>query len=246
MRQIKRSKPIDAMGTLEWTAVEFTDDERQQLSEHNGDLIKSGLIVSYLNMRSDAEPPFSDRVCSLRDEYAAFLESGGFPNPGRLIAQNGAAWRYLAESTSVDDLGENEVMSRGETFISHRVSDEPLSKNWFFFKIYRCCGFFLSEDDIERKFDLAARLGDLLAQLEIRHQHLRNVERGLGTVGSASDGGRARSAIYAENRRVVLQEMSRLIGNGLSARSAADLLARRGVGTSRPANQSLWRNHNRK
>ena len=245
MESRKQSKPIDVMNTLDWTEVIFTPEEKKRLDAHGGDLLKSGLLDAWINAFPPPPKPFSERVAILQGEYADLIVLADLPDPRRQVIICGEDWRYAEADVSLDDLNGGEALGWGITVCRRQSEKIPLSRPWFYVKIYDLCESFLFESDLERKFDLAGRLGDLLATLAMRVQQLRNATRGEGLVANASKGGQARSADHLDQRVAVMDEMHRLIELGHTVSRAAALAAKNRIGTSQGNNRSLWYRYNK-
>jgi len=233
---------IDTMGTLNWTEVVLTPAEKRLLAEHNNDLIKSGLVADWINAQPLEPELFSSRVARLKDEYADLLVQGELPDPRRKVVVSGDDWRYADDAMTLDDLREGEALTWGETQCRKLTNNTPLSRQWFFVKIYDTCVHFLAETDAERKLDLAARIGDLLATLELRHQHLGNATRGEDVLNGARDAAQQRNLKHMPIREARFARMRNLV-HKIGVENAARQCEAEGLGGWQ-AIKKQWNRHN--
>lgn len=88
--------------------------------------------------------------------------------------------------------------------------------------------------------------GYFTAQLDHRKAAEADYVRGRKSVDSGKRGGAARKFAAAPRTLHILSEMQKLVDRGHSARRAAELVAKKGIGASTEANKKLWARHSKK
>lgn len=156
----------------------------------------------------------------------------------RVLHTDDGSWRYFK---SPDDIKRGEKLSFGSFYI--RSQTEPLSEPYEIAELIASAGSFLQvyeEGKLDSAVTYCAVYVTRRANFLSRASFYSRVERGKKVHEGASAGGRTTSAMSASKTKAVLLEMQRLIDDGKSVSRAAEITARKNIGTSKGANRRLW------
>lgn len=199
-----------------------------------------------------ADDSFQHRPDGVREELGGdeLQRLYGIWTDGIPLHDDGEFWAGIEDTLrNCDELMQSEGWIRKDNradFPSHRNS-EPFSSLWYAGQIGFICWFLLN---VHRKNEPntvlisdAIRLGRMLEQYEWRNAHKPSITRGRSVRKGAKTGGDMRRNKLEPDTKMRLYEMRRLIEKGHSQSSAADALARQGIGISKSANLKIWQRH---
>ena len=192
----------------------------------------------------DVQPGFDQRLGVLEGQLVRLLAGRDQPHPHRLVLGTGKDWRYLPEDPAARRLPENrprDGRSLNPGWAFTLGTSAVFSDAWFAAALCRDISFYRNTS-AEARPQMAFRIGHLLATWQSR-VHFYDVGRGKKTKASAGKGGQTSAAAHAARRNAILDEMRPLVESGHSVSRAADIVACRGLGTSREANRALWKRH---
>jgi hypothetical protein len=134
----------------------------------------------------------------------------------------------------------------GRDFPSNRKT-EPFSELWYAGKIGFQCWNLLTWHRENGPNEIALSqtlyLGRLLAEAEWRTAFKPSIVTGQDVRSGAKLGGEMRAEKFAPQTAVVIKEIRILKEQGHTISRAAELVAKRGIGTSADANRKLWSRH---
>jgi hypothetical protein len=134
----------------------------------------------------------------------------------------------------------------GRDFPSNRKA-EPFSELWYAGKIGFECLHLLTWHRENGPNEIALSqtlyLGRLLAEAEWRTAFKPSIVTGQDVRSGAKLGGEMRAEKFAPQTAVVIKEIRILKEQGHTISRAAELVAKRGIGTSAEANRKLWSRH---
>jgi hypothetical protein len=131
----------------------------------------------------------------------------------------------------------------GKRRFPHDRDCEPFSDLWYAGLIGELCWRFLNYREFsngEAGLQQAMSIGVRYTEWEWRAKYRRNIVRGAKNLKASQQGGAIRAGVLDEETRRIIAEMRRLRAEGHTIKGAAEAAARRGVGTSGPANRAAW------
>jgi hypothetical protein len=142
--------------------------------------------------------------------------------------------------------GWNRKAGNGRDFPGDRTA-EPFSELWYAGKIGFECWNLLTwhreKGPNEIALSQALYLGRLLTEAEWRTAFKPSIDTGRPVLSGAKRGGEMRARKFAPHTAKVVEEMRQLKEQGHSIKRAAELVAKRGTGTTAEANRKLWSRH---
>jgi hypothetical protein len=142
--------------------------------------------------------------------------------------------------------GWNRKAGNGRDFPGDRTA-EPFSELWYAGKIGFECWNLLTWHRENGPNEIALSqtlyLGRLLAEAEWRTAFKPSIVTGQDVRSGAKLGGEMRAEKFAPQTAVVIKEIRILKEQGHTISRAAELVAKRGIGTSADANRKLWSRH---
>lgn len=182
-------------------------------------------------------------VNGLEAKLGAELIKAGWPDPGKRIWLEDGQWRCVHET---DPEQIKSCLRNGEANwcgLAYTLQNaETLSPIWC--KATLCKNIRsvrVARDKMERERATLV-LGMNISAIRSRGL-LPDVSRGKKTKRAASGGGQERARRNAQRNQEILAEMVRLKSSGKSVTRAAELAAKKGYGTSKTGNLSIWYRH---
>lgn len=235
-----------AANPLVWERVKIAEDELSELwmdtaKIENSDQAKQAAHDS----QADNFWPFIKDFANFCDEK---LRENGFPRAAEMVRHDGAGkwWFHPPDSPKHPPKGETWTFVCGYA-LAEKFADD-FSDAWYAGRIGWKCRMALEHfrnGDAGKPFlfIMLFEIATLRTDWRWRRGNKPSIITGRGVRKGGKLGGEMRSKKYAPDTDIRVSEMRRLILEGHSKSSAADALARRGIGKSRAANLKLWQRH---
>ena len=219
-------------------------DDMHTLTRHQIDLdAASPELLAW--MEEGRTLAFRDWLAKQQQACEQYLVENGWPAPGLPIIHDGVTWRARPEDVepTLDGLRNvlrpGERLTQGATFI--RKTAAPFSHAWFALRLFEAARDVRRLEPSDRDWAIF-KLGHLFSTARSRAL-FGSVTKAKKNPRDARAGGIATGAATRERTGEILAEMQALVLKGHSVTRAADLVARRGLGTSAAANRKLWSRH---
>jgi hypothetical protein len=191
---------------------------------------------------------FWPSIEELANQCDEILKENGFPGAAEMVRHDGAGnwWQHLPDAPKRPPTGETWKFTRGYALAQDFA--DGFSDAWYAGRIGFQCRLALEhfrkgEAGQPFLFGMLFEIATLRTDWQWRRGHKPSIVTGRGVRKGGKLGGEMRRKKYASDTHMRISEMRRLIREGHSKSSAADALARRGIGKSRDANLKLWQRH---
>ena len=240
------SNKDDAGSVLQFQKVKVAEDEISILWKETARIENSEQAAEAA--RQSQLDNFWPQIEAMADRCDEILLKHGFPRAAQMVRHDGAGkwWPHPPDSPKAPPAGETWKFTRGSALAQEFAPD--FSDAWYAGRIGFQCRLALEhfrEGDAGEPFLFSKVfvIATLRNDWQWRSGHKPSILTGRGVRKGGKLGGEMRSKNYAQDTEIRIAEMRRLIGEGHSQSSAADALARRGIGKSRDANLKLWQRH---
>lgn len=231
---------------LDWKKTQVAEDELSILWKRTAQIANSEQASEAA--RQTQLDNFWPQIEALADRCDEVLQEHGFPPAAEMVRHDGAGkwWRHPLDAPKRQPIGETWKFMPGYA-LAQEFSDD-LSEAWYAgrigFKSRLALEHFRKGDSgTPHLFSLIFEIATLRTDWRWRRGNKPSIITGRGVRKGGKLGGEMRRNNFAPDTQNRLAEMRRLIDEGHSQNSAADALARRGIGKSRNANLKLWQRH---
>lgn len=212
------------------------------------------------------ENPFWDHIEGLMKESKEILLASGYPDPVEAVKYTvGLGWipknhepqndtekriALVANKDPVDgkriwqDLGKpSHGMGLGDVYAMNAA--DVYSEEWYAGQIHHLCATITTsrENTYQGHLVRIYQIAEFEKDREWRRDFGLMIMREIKAHKGRKDGGHKRKVQTAQGTATILLAMKKVQDNGISASRSADLVFRKGFGTSKAANQRLWTRH---
>jgi hypothetical protein len=231
---------------LNWERVKVAEDEISELWKTTAKIETAE--QAELAALGSQQDNFWPQIEAYANECDEILQDLGYPSAMQPVLHLGdGKWSELPPIEEFRKSGGQKVYG---WWLAERYS-QGFSDAWYAGRVGRECHLALlhfQKGDAGEPFlfSMIFQIASLRTDWRWRRGHKPSILTGRAVRKGAQQGAKMRAKKLNPSTTKVLEEMERLTNSMGSAKRAAELLAKNGIGTSAEANRKLWNRHKRK